>query len=70
MAFVPGSFGTWVLSGLLVLFGGLGTFFGAVMLYFARKPIAMPVILSKEEAASDAPNPAPDLTNRLQFSIL
>lgn len=59
MAFIPGSFGTWVLSGLLVLFGDLGTFFGAVMLYFVRKPIAMPVILSKEEDASDAPNPAP-----------
>jgi hypothetical protein len=47
-AFIPGSFSTWFLSGLLVLFGGLGTFFGAVMLYFARKPIAKPVVLSEE----------------------
>jgi hypothetical protein len=52
-AFIPANFSTWFISGLLVLFGGLGTFFGAVMLYYARKPIAMPVILSNEKAVDE-----------------
>lgn len=47
-AVIPGSYSTWFLSGLLVLFGSAGTVFGALLLYYARKPIAMPVIANPE----------------------
>ncbi|MGC9451346.1 MAG: MFS transporter [Oceanipulchritudo sp.] len=47
-AIIPGDISIWFLSGLFVLFGGIGATFGGILVYHARKPIAMPVILSSD----------------------
>ncbi len=39
---LPGEFSTWFLPGTICVFGLLTTFVGAVLLYYARKPIELP----------------------------
>jgi hypothetical protein len=45
---IPAHFSTWFLSGLLVLFGSLVIIFGGILLYYARKPIELPLVLPKD----------------------
>jgi Na+/melibiose symporter-like transporter len=48
---IPGHFSTWFLSGLLVLFGTIGTLFSIFLLRAARKPIQMPIVRPKDAPA-------------------
>lgn len=47
-AIIPSSYSTWFLSGVLMLVGTLTTIFGGLLLYYARKPIAMPILKGKD----------------------
>jgi MFS family permease len=51
---IPAHFSTWFLSGLLVLFGSLVIIFGGILLYYARKPIELPLVLPKDAPAETA----------------
>ncbi|MEI7767155.1 MAG: DUF3592 domain-containing protein [Phycisphaerae bacterium] len=50
---LPGLFGTWFMPGMLALFGGMGTFMGFMLLWYAKKPIEMPD-LSRSHGEQDA----------------
>lgn len=56
-AVVAANYATWFLSGWLVFFGSITTLFGIVLAYHARKPIAMPVILSEDKTEESSKNP-------------
>jgi hypothetical protein len=41
---LPFFWSTWFLPGLLILFGAIGVGIGSTLLYYSRKPIAMPLL--------------------------
>jgi hypothetical protein len=53
-AVIPANFGTWFISGILVFFGTTTAIFGLILLYYARKPIAMPILRGKDAPDEDS----------------
>jgi len=53
-ATLPAEYSTWFVPGALGVFGLLGMFTGSVLLYYARKRIALPVLPNENSAKASA----------------